>query len=286
MAENRTKEQASRYLHYLPAIFHFRQDAAVESAFINDFLLAIERILHGPVDEEDAAAGAPPEGEEVAAGALPEDEEVASGTIPGIEATIDRIYTYLEPGPLYDPRDQPQHAPAEFLSWLASWVALSLRHDWPESTRRYLIGQVVPLYRGRGTRAGLARALEVYAVGLGRPYDPDRRRPPEPGSVVSASVRDFARPMGLGAIGTVGVDSWVGSAPPNYFIVQIDLKQAERDRYTTLCRAIRDVVDEYRPAHTYYDLFFSLPTVKLGDASRSTLGTNSFLSSSPIPLGD
>lgn len=51
---------------------------------------------------------------------------------------------------------------ADFLPWLAGWVALTLDEEWEESTRRRLIGQAVELYRWRGTAHGLRRYLQLY----------------------------------------------------------------------------------------------------------------------------
>jgi phage tail-like protein len=57
----------------------------------------------------------------------------------------------------YDPRT----CPAEFLSWLASWLQLSIDRHWPEPRRRRLLREAMDLYRWRGTAYGLARMIEV-----------------------------------------------------------------------------------------------------------------------------
>lgn len=57
----------------------------------------------------------------------------------------------------YDPRT----CPAEFLSWLAGWLQLSVDRHWPEPRRRRLLREAMELYRWRGTRYGLSRMIEV-----------------------------------------------------------------------------------------------------------------------------
>ena len=57
----------------------------------------------------------------------------------------------------------PALAPAaDFLPWLAGWVALTLDDEWEENRRRQLISQAVELYRWRGTVTGMRRYLELY----------------------------------------------------------------------------------------------------------------------------
>ncbi len=55
----------------------------------------------------------------------------------------------------------PITSPAEWLSFLAWWVGLTLNDHWPEPRRRRLVLEAMDLYRWRGTAFGLARALEV-----------------------------------------------------------------------------------------------------------------------------
>jgi phage tail-like protein len=56
----------------------------------------------------------------------------------------------------------PSLTDAEFLPWLATWVALVLDEEWNEAKRRRLISQAVNLYRIRGTVQGLQEYLEIY----------------------------------------------------------------------------------------------------------------------------
>jgi len=56
----------------------------------------------------------------------------------------------------------PARVPLEFLSWLGSWLALSLDEGWPEEMQRTLMAKAMGLYRKRGTRAGLEEMIELY----------------------------------------------------------------------------------------------------------------------------
>lgn len=63
-----------------------------------------------------------------------------------------------------DPQATPagEDGAADFLSWLASWVGLSLDRHWPVDRRRQLVAEASWLFAHRGTVAGLRRHLEVY----------------------------------------------------------------------------------------------------------------------------
>ncbi len=61
--------------------------------------------------------------------------------------------------PLAAPTQPDPKTGLDFLSWLASWVGVSLDRQWPEATRRQLLKQAPRLYPIRGTREGLWRQL-------------------------------------------------------------------------------------------------------------------------------
>lgn len=63
----------------------------------------------------------------------------------------------------------PWHTEAEFLPWLASWVALTLRKDWSDYQRRKLIADMVAIYQQRGLKRGLLTHLDIFAVTRVRP---------------------------------------------------------------------------------------------------------------------
>lgn len=89
-------------------------------------------------------------------------------TLRGVEKTID------EQARLFDPLSTPAEPGAgggpDFLSWLASWVGITLDRQWPLEQRRQFVKRAASLYALRGTREGLRRQL-VFLLGM----EPPRR---------------------------------------------------------------------------------------------------------------
>jgi phage tail-like protein len=159
-----------------------------EDPFVGRFLRAFEAVFSGP-----GVAGQP-----------------------GLEEAVTGLVRYID----------PESTPEEFLPWLASWVALSLRADWDSRTKRDFIAEVVPLYRLRGTRAGLERMLEIYT----------REK--------------------------VTVDDTFDD-PPHYFQVRLTLSEADQARLRAKQEIARAIIDQEKPAHTFYGLKLSIPTMRI-----------------------
>ncbi|MEP7120844.1 MAG: phage tail protein I [Byssovorax sp.] len=192
-----TTTPASGYLRYLPAILQ-------EGPFIAPFLLGFEAILTGHVS-------APPS---------------VSSVPRGLVETLDSIAEYFD----------PRLAPLDFLPWLAQWVALTLRDDWSEKTRRNLIASVVPLYHLRGTRKGIEAALELCL---------DSRN----ATVSVVDLRD----------GNVSFD-------PSYFEIHLTIGEREDSQaLASTIRMIESVANQQKPAHTFYKLVISYPTLQVLD---------------------
>jgi phage tail-like protein len=86
-------------------------------------------------------------------------------TMRSIESTIDNQAA------LFDPMSTPSNdTPGgdDFLSWLASWVGITLDRQWPEAKRRTFLKLAPKLYNIRGTREGLRKLLLAYA-GIDQP---------------------------------------------------------------------------------------------------------------------
>lgn len=200
-----------------------------EDPFAGRFLLAFEAVLTGL----DGVEGL-------------EDVE-------GLEQVIGRVPDYL------DPRTTPE----EFLPWLAGWVALSLRADWDADTKRGFIREVVPLYRQRGTLAGLQRMLEIYLRPLGDQVTRD--------DVVIFD--DFDQ-------------------PPHFFQVRLTLNDADPTRLRGTQQIARAIIDREKPAHTFYALKVVIPTMRLvseelkaaegGVPELLILGRNTWLGTSEL----
>jgi phage tail-like protein len=85
-------------------------------------------------------------------------------TLRNIEQQID------DQARLYDPASAPaarDRKSSDFLSWLASWIGVSLNRQWPEPMRRRFLARAARMYHLRGTREGLWRQL-LFLLGLDR----------------------------------------------------------------------------------------------------------------------
>jgi phage tail-like protein len=197
----------SRYLAHLPALFR-------DTEFAGTFLLAFERVLTGLPDPDQPNLPRVP---------------------PGLEQVLEAIETYFDPA----------SAPAEFLPWLAGWVATSLREDWDAATRRSFIAQVVPLYRLRGTPRALQTLLQIYLNPTG---DPQRD--------ASVEVLEGPRP---------GDPTYPTPYPPRYF--QVRFTVSDRDPAVLARRAAiaTEIIDREKPAHTYYGLLIGSPSLEIAN---------------------
>jgi phage tail-like protein len=78
----------------------------------------------------------------------------------GIADQIGDIARYFDPAAT--PTDEGGSNGQDFLSWLASWLGLTLERHWPEEKRRQLLAKAHRLYALRGTAEGLRMHVELY----------------------------------------------------------------------------------------------------------------------------
>lgn len=198
----------SSYQEYLPAILQ-------TDDFLGEFLLAFERILSGLPNDRDVG--------------LPRVIDRDDPHPPGLEEVIEQVYNYFD----------PQQTPEEFLPWLASWVALSLRADWTTETKRELIQEIVPLYRQRGTKQALETILKIYLKSSGLFPDPTQK----------VKIYDNFPQV------------------PHYFQVELTLPNQNQELYWRQVRIAKAIIDLEKPAHTYYALNILTPTMRLTGTS-------------------
>lgn len=219
-------------IDYLPAIYQ-------EDPFVGKFLLAFQKVLLG-VDDP------------VSITSLKDDVKFQP-----LEERIASIAILFDPiGNESQPLEKRQRTGEEFLNWLASWVALSLRDDWEEEAQRRFIGRIVSLYKQRGTKAGMREMLKTY-TGMG------------------VEVYEFIEPLQIGVTSTVGIDTAIGGGPAHYFRVKMFVDAFDpnfKERKEQIARAI---IDQEKPAHTYYDLQVDTPTMQI--AVHSTIGVDTLL---------
>jgi len=214
----------SSYLGHLPGVFQ-EGTAPGETAFLGRFLLAFEAILSGLAGVDTTVDG--------------------QGVI-GLDRQLDHIHTYFD----------ADLAPEEFLPWLSGWVGLSLRTDWTTAQQRRFLGRIVPLYRLRGTKAGLEEMLRTY-TGMG------------------VEIAEFAAALRVGDVSTVGIDTVIGGGPPHYFEVRMFTDERDPDARARVERIARAIIDQERPAHTHYTLDIETPTMQVG--IFSTVGVDTLL---------
>lgn len=168
----------------------------------------------------------------------------------GIEEKLDTIHDYFD----------PMETPLEFLNWLAGWVALTLieGEGWNEEKKRNLIAGIVPLYKKRGTKEGLEEYIKIYV-----------------GEEVEVRINEFLQPFQVGITSTVGMDTMIGEGRPYYFHVHMNLPAPNRDLLARKKRAIHDIINKEKPAHTYYGLTIKVPTMQIG--VNSTIGADTLL---------
>ena len=117
-------------------------------------------------------------------------------------------------------------------------MALTLREDWPEQTKRQFIREVVPLYRQRGTKDGLSRLLQIY---LGADEE---------------SVFIYEQPDDF--------KFETGTAPPPYFFqVAIKVNTQDTGEIRRTQQIAQAIIEQEKPAHTFYGLQILVPTMRL-----------------------
>lgn len=120
---------------------------------------------------------------------------------------------------------QSDRTPEAFLPWLASWVALSLREDWAEEEKRRFLSRIVPLYRQRGTKCGLTDILGTYTQ-------------------EEVTIYEFEQPA-------------------HYFQVEMTLSEHNPIVLWRKEKIARAIIDQEKPAHTFYALKILIPTMQI-----------------------
>lgn len=221
-----------RLVEYLPAIYQ-EPAAPDEHSFIGAFLSAFESVLLGTPD--DSPSGQP----------KAEEMEESRDDIPALKETVARLHA------LFDPNRTPE----EFLPWLASWTALTLRADLSSERKRKLIARMIPLYRIRGTRKYVEELLALHLEAM-------------------PAVTDFEIPtLEIGSHSMVGDDTCLGGGPPHFFRVILVAPLLQDEALEAQCAMARSVIELAKPAHTYYELEVASPHLEVGVRSRLGLDT-------------
>jgi phage tail-like protein len=134
---------------------------------------------------------------------------------------------------------------SEFLPWLASWMAFTLRADLDELQKRHFLANAISLYRRRGTQESLGKLVKIFAGGF---------------PTISEGVADPAGDV------------------PHHFHIKVaffgDPGGAAQVRRNAITRAL---IEMEKPAHTQYGLELVFPTMRVGEFS--TVGVDTLLGS-------
>lgn len=222
----------SRYLRFLPEIMRGATDG---SGFLDRYLRVIEALISGRPDLSPTVAG-----------------------IPALERTIEALPAMLDPGltpveAVPSPSGPGATLRSPFLDFLGRWVALAFDQNWGLDKRREWLRRIVPLYKRRGTRAGLDAYLAMF---VGHQAHVEEL----PGGFI----------VGKKANATVGVNSFIAGAPAYFFRVRINYGffpvPFDIATWKNLRRGTRAIVDVEKPAHTTYTLRARTPGIIVGGA--------------------
>jgi phage tail-like protein len=170
------------------SLFRYLPAIYQDEAFLGPFLLAFELLLLG------------------------RDDAIQLKGVRGLEQTVAGIATYFD----------PYRAPEDFLDWLASWTAFSLRFDLDVAKRRDFIANIIRLYRCRGTKGNLKELLKIFT-------DPEK-----------ITITDVPTPQQRLRV--------------HEFHVEVQLKFAEPETQARQKEIARAIIELERPAHTSFEL--------------------------------
>jgi phage tail-like protein len=181
---------------------------------------------------------------------------------------------------LFDPMSSPanrQNQPgADFLSWLASWLGMTLQSNWPTAKRRELMRQAHRLFALRGTPEGLKLHIELYA-GV-RPQILEMFRLRRWLVLNSASLGNSSTVFGSDVLKRleVGVNSTVGNFQLiDYGDPSLDLFNAYAFQFLVVVprwagatasdqQALEQIVEMASPAFTVGTLQWAEPKMRIG----------------------
>jgi phage tail-like protein len=253
---DRRDGQTSRLFGYLPAIFQDSGDSTTGVPNpLGRLLMAFESIFLGlskSYESEWADLQQQPGFEEILGGAVNQSSR---------KILLEGIQRYFDPGPtVADPNpklpDDYNRAPADFLSWLAGWVSLTLRQDWDDARKRDFIARAVQLYRLRGTKDGVAKFVQVYTV-------------------LPVEISEQSAGFQLGVHSQIGVDTLLNGGAPFFFRVKLRLPKPDPALLGQEENIARAIIDLQKPAHTTYSLEIETPQFQIG--VQSTVGVDTLL---------
>lgn len=122
-------------------------------------------------------------------------------------------------------------APADFLDWLAGWVAVPVDGNWPEELRRDLVRHAAELHRWRGTTRGVALMARVFTGGEVEVTDTgsvtwSNTAGTAPPAATEPEVRIRVRVADPGAVDVARLRELVAAAVPAHVRTTIEVESA------------------------------------------------------------
>ena len=206
--------------------------------------------------------------------------------------TSDQITTIAR---YFDPMAAPagkKTAGTDFLSWLASWLGMTLQNNWPVERRRQLVRQAHQLFALRGTPEGMRLHIELYTGLRARILEQFRLR--RWLFLNSSNLGDCTTVFGASVMSRlqVGVNSTIGSFQlVDYGNPDFDLFNAYAYRFLVVVPrwpgagdsdllAIQQIIDMAKPAHTIGELQWEEPRLRIG--IQASIGMDTMIAKYPL----
>lgn len=195
----------------------------------------------------------------------------------------------------FDPMATPagkNTAGTDFLSWLASWLGMTLQNNWPVERRRELVRQAHRLFALRGTLEGMRLHIKLY-TGL-RPRILEQFRLRRWLVLNGSNLGDCSAVFGASVMNRlqVGVHSTIGSFQLiDYGNPNLDLFNAYAYRFLVVVPrwpgagdadllAIQQIIDMAKPAHTIGQLQWQEPRFRVG--IQGFIGVDTVIAEYPL----
>jgi hypothetical protein len=268
-----SEQPPSRYIQFLPTVY--QRDG---SEFLRAYLTVLETLLdHRPVSDDDVQGSTPllirrgladvldilpdlfyprlsflfPEDTDNLTPPLSGDQRLSADGKTGTKENTAALAALNDYFGLTDPRNQAIGVKwqsvveawlGELLQWQSEWVGLETDDGWTVDYLRNTLATILPLFRQRGTAAGLQALLQVM-------LDPH----------LTVADVSGSPPLSVGANTAIKTrydpgDPVLGGVRPYAFIVYF--KPATSDltdpAVTRQVAAIKALVDREKPVHTTY----------------------------------
>lgn len=270
-----------RYIQFLPAIYQ-PGGGAGNQAFLDAYLGILQNLLdrNAPTDNDTTTEVVNRRGMADVIDILPQlFYPRLSFLFPGDEDFIPPLQPAQPPSPTYSDEKFDQlndyfgvaNPPAgaswqttvtdevsawlnSLLNWQSTWIGLNCDNNWTLDSKREIMATILPVFRQRGTAAGLEELLNIYIDGDIAVND-----------VVSAPAMTVGHTTRLKAAYENG-DPVVGGVRP--FAFQIVLTVPTFDLSSPAVRskvaAIKALTDQEKPAHTSYTVEVTTTVTQLG----------------------